>query len=77
MKKNKKDFSHRISKIIREKLIDYLENIDFTMSFNNSQFIFFVKDVQVRNDLLKKIGIPLELSKGRVEQIKLIVTLLL
>jgi len=32
-----------------------------------------VKDVDVRNDLLKKFGIPLDLAKGKVEQIKVTV----
>lgn len=72
-KTSKRDFSDRISEAIKDYLKEYLENIEFTMSFNNSQFIFFVKDVEVRSDLLKKLGIPLELSKGRVEQIKIIV----
>ena len=75
MKKNtNKDFSSRISDAIKDRLKDYLNNLEFTMSYNNSQFIFFVKVVEVRSDILKKIGIPLELSEGKVEQIKLIVS---
>lgn len=76
-KKHKKEYSSKISERIKEKLKDYLENIDFTMSFNNSNFVFYVKDVEIRNDLLKKLGIPLELTKGKVQQIKLTVSPLL
>lgn len=70
---NKKDYSSRISELIKEKLKDYLENIEFNMSFNYSHYVFYVKDVEIRNDLLKKYGIPLELIKGKVQQIKLTV----
>jgi hypothetical protein len=72
---NKKEInkSYKISELIKEKLKDYLENIDFRMRFSNSNFVFYVQDVEIRNDLLKKLGIPLELTKGKVQEIKLTV----
>ncbi len=76
-KTSKKDYSAMIKDYIKDKLKDFLEDLDFNMSYNNSQFIFFVKDVEIRSDLLKKYEIPLELSKGRVDQIKLIVIIYL
>ena len=74
---NKKDMNITkiISELIKEKLKDYLnlENIEFRMRYSNSNFIFYVQDVETRIDLLKKLGIPLELAKGKVQEIKLIV----
>ena len=67
--------THKIKEIILEKLKDYVENIDFKMSYSNSNIVFYVEDVEVRTDLLKKIGLPIELSKGRDKLIKIIVTI--
>ncbi len=39
----------------------------------NEQLELYVKDVEVRKDLLKKFGIPLDLTKGKVDQIKVTV----
>ena len=71
MNRERKAIGDRISEYIQDKLKDWLENIKFNFSFTNSYFIFFVKDVQIRKDLLKRLGIPLELSNGRVQEIKL------
>jgi hypothetical protein len=69
--KDKKDtYSKRISEKIKELLKEYLKNIDFDMSYNNAHFVFEVKDVEVRSDILKKFGIPLELTKGKIQEIK-------
>ncbi len=72
---NKKNMTitYKIKELIKEKLKDYIENIDFKMSYSNSNIVFYVEDVEVRTDLLKKLGIPLELSKGKVKLIKLTV----
>jgi hypothetical protein len=74
---NKKDmnFTKKISEHIKEKLKDYLnlENIEFRMRYVNSNIVFYVQDVETRSDLLKKLGIPLDLEKGKVQEIKLIV----
>lgn len=71
MNKERRAIGDRISEYIQNKLKDWLENINFNFSFTNSYFIFFVKEVQIRKDLLKRLGIPLELSNGRVQEIKL------
>jgi hypothetical protein len=74
---NKKDMnmSNKFKELIKDKLKDYvnLENTEFRPRFSNSNFLFYVQEVDLRNDILKKLGIPLELAKGKVQEIKLIV----
>jgi hypothetical protein len=65
--------TYKIKELIKDNLKDYIENIDFKMSYSNSNIVFYVEDVEVRTDLLKKLGIPLELSKGKVKLIKVTV----
>ncbi len=67
--------TYKIKELIKDSLKDYIENIDFKMSYSNSNIVFYVEDVEVRTDLLKKLGIPLELSKGKVKLIKVTVSL--
>jgi len=71
--KNTKNTNNFISDIIKDSLKDWLKDLDFSMSVVNNQLELYVKEVEVRNDLLKKFGIPLDLTKGKVDQIKVTV----
>jgi hypothetical protein len=58
-------------KFIKDKLKIYFENIDFDMNFHQDATVFYVQDVEIRKDLLKKLGIPLELAHGKIQEIKI------
>ena len=68
------NISKRITEFIREKLNNYLESFEFNMSINNVRLEFYIKSVKIRNNLLKKLGLPMELTKVKVDQIKIIVS---
>ena len=49
----------------------FFENIDFKILIHQTAVVFYIKELELKKDLLKKFGIPLELNIGKIEEIKL------
>ena len=63
--------SNIIMSYINKLLSPFFENIDFKILFHQKATVFYIKELELRKDLLKKLGIPLELNVGKVTEIKL------
>ena len=72
-KTKEKENTKLLERILKEYSGEYLENIDFDydLGFGKEAIQFTAKEVEFRRDLLKKFGIPLELSTGKIKTIKL------
>ncbi|MCQ2815833.1 MAG: hypothetical protein MJ252_01065 [archaeon] len=60
-----------LQRILSRYLGEYFENIKFDYSIGKEGFSVYAQDVEFRKDLLKKFGVPLELSTGKIDLIKI------
>ena len=72
-KTKEKENTKLLEGILKDYLNDYFENVEFDYNFGREGFTFLAKEVECRKDILKKFGIPLELSTGKIKVIKLTV----
>ena len=66
-----KQKSNIIISYLKKLLSPFFENIDFKILIHQTAVVFYIKELELKKDLLKKFGIPLELNIGKVEEIKL------
>ena len=66
-----KQNSNIIMSYINKLFSPFFENIDFKILFHQKATVFYIKELELRKDLLKKLGIPLELNVGKITEIKL------
>ena len=71
MNDNIKNKSNMLIAYFKNLLSPYFMNIEFDISFHQLGTIFYIKELELKQDLLKKFGIPLNLDIKKISQIKL------
>ncbi len=71
MNDNIKTKSNILSSYFKNLLSPYFMNIEFDISFHQLGTIFYIKELELKQDLLKKLGIPLNLDVKKITEIKL------
>ena len=71
MNENIKTKSNMLISYFKNLLSPYFMNIEFDISFHQLGTIFYIKELELKEDLLKKLGIPLNLDVKKITEIKL------
>ena len=66
--KKNKDY---VIALLKQYLDPYFENIEFDILIHQLGTVFYIKDVQIKKDVLNKLGIPLLLRNGSISEIKI------
>ena len=57
--------------LLKHYLDPYFENIEFDILIHQLGTVFYIKDVQIKKDVLNRLGIPLLLRNGSISEIKI------